>query len=172
MEEKIQKAIEFATEKHKDQFIFGKPYISHPILVFELLKEVEPNNYTLQIAGLLHDTIEDTYTSPKEIAEHFGEEVSSLVVELTDADFYKKQIGISEYHTNTMMIMSENAFTIKLADRLAQALNPYNTELERVKRRTATTMEILKNLEGKRTLNKSQEILIQKFNEIYNNLMQ
>lgn len=87
--ELIAEAIRFATEKHssvvnKDgtvgQLRKGSclPYIVHPMEVWQILRN---NNCSakVQIAGLLHDTLEDTDTTPEEIKEKFGLEVLALV---------------------------------------------------------------------------------------------
>ena len=87
--ELIAEAIRFATEKHssvvnKDgtvgQLRKGSclPYIVHPMEVWQILRN---NNCSakVQIAGLLHDTLEDTDTTPEEIKEKFGSEVLALV---------------------------------------------------------------------------------------------
>lgn len=86
---KIAEAIQFATEKHatvinKDGSIgqkrkgSGLPYIVHPMEVWQILRN---NNCSakVQIAGLLHDTLEDTDTTSEEIKAKFGEEVLALV---------------------------------------------------------------------------------------------
>lgn len=86
---KIAEAIKFATEKHasvinKDGSVgqlrkgSGLPYIVHPMEVWQILRN---NNCSakVQIAGLLHDTLEDTDTTSEEIKAKFGEEVLALV---------------------------------------------------------------------------------------------
>lgn len=86
---KIAEAINFATKKHasvinKDgsigQLRKGSclPYIIHPMEVWQILRN---NNCSLavQIAGLLHDTLEDTDTTPEEIESKFGSEILELV---------------------------------------------------------------------------------------------
>lgn len=85
----ITQAILFAMEKHgsvknKDGTIgqkrkgSGLPYIVHPMEVWQILRN---NNCStvVQIAGLLHDTLEDTDATPEEIKEKFGADVLSLV---------------------------------------------------------------------------------------------
>ena len=87
--ELIAEAIKFATEKHaavknKDGSIgekrkgSGLPYIIHPMEVWQILRN---NNcsVTVQIAGLLHDTLEDTDTKREEIEAKFGPDVLKLV---------------------------------------------------------------------------------------------
>lgn len=86
---KIAEAIKYATEKHasvinKDGSIgqlrkgSGLPYIVHPMEVWQILRN---NNCSaiVQIAGLLHDTLEDTDATPEEIEAKFGSEVLALV---------------------------------------------------------------------------------------------
>ena len=85
----ICKAIQFATEKHgsvvnKDGSVgqkrkgSGLPYIIHPMEVWQILRN---NNCSVevQIAGLLHDTLEDTNTTPEEIQSLFGADILALV---------------------------------------------------------------------------------------------
>jgi (p)ppGpp synthase/HD superfamily hydrolase len=81
-------ALKFAADKHRRQRRKDSeetPYINHPIAVAEVLSRIGgiTDLPTLQ-AALLHDTIEDTETSPQELEEHFGHEVCLVVQELTD----------------------------------------------------------------------------------------
>ena len=81
--------LEFATKKHAGQFrADGKtPYIVHPIKVAEIVRRVKQSadiDYIVA-AALLHDTLEDTYTSYQELKDEFGEMVASMVMEVTTA---------------------------------------------------------------------------------------
>ena len=79
----ISKAIEFSAKAHEGHFRKGSqvPYITHPFEVAKILGEaVDPEeNEALIIAGLLHDTVEDTDTSLDTIRREFGEAVADLV---------------------------------------------------------------------------------------------
>lgn len=76
-------AIKHASQRRKDSD--QTPYINHPIEVAELLQRVgQIEDQEILIAALLHDTIEDTETSPNEIRNQFGERVLELVLECTD----------------------------------------------------------------------------------------
>lgn len=77
---RIAAAIAFATEKHASQVRKGSelPYIIHPMEVWTILRE-NNCNVNVQIAGLLHDTLEDTDTTPEEIDLKFGPAVRALV---------------------------------------------------------------------------------------------
>ena len=81
MDVKIHEAIEFATLKHAKQKRKGTeiPYIVHPMEVMQILTE-NGCAEDLIIAGILHDTLEDTDTKPEEIKEKFGENVLRLVL--------------------------------------------------------------------------------------------
>jgi GTP diphosphokinase / guanosine-3',5'-bis(diphosphate) 3'-diphosphatase len=80
-------ALQFAAAKHQEQKRKDGviPYINHPIEVTRMLWETGGvRDITTLLAALLHDTIEDTKTSPVEIRDAFGEEVLALVLEVTD----------------------------------------------------------------------------------------
>jgi guanosine-3',5'-bis(diphosphate) 3'-pyrophosphohydrolase len=84
----LLQAILFAAEKHRDQRRKGAdqaPYINHPIAVAEILWRVGGvrDEVTLQ-AAILHDTVEDTDTTPEELEILFGVEVRDVVMEATD----------------------------------------------------------------------------------------
>jgi guanosine-3',5'-bis(diphosphate) 3'-pyrophosphohydrolase len=84
----ILKALRFSAIKHRDQRrkdIPETPYINHPIDVAEKLWDVGGvRDEAILVAAILHDTIEDTITSPDEIRASFGEQVLTLVLEVTD----------------------------------------------------------------------------------------
>lgn len=76
----IQKAIIFATKKHEGQKRKGTdiPYIIHPMEVMQILTAMDCSQNVI-IAGILHDTLEDTDTTPEEIKEAFGNAVLAIV---------------------------------------------------------------------------------------------
>ncbi len=84
----IFRAATFAAEKHvmqRRKGAIGEPYINHLLEVAELLVRTQPGfDLTLIIAGLLHDTLEDTETTRDELAHLFGEDVSALVADVSD----------------------------------------------------------------------------------------
>ena len=118
----LMQATLFAAEKHRGQRrkdAGRTPYINHPIMVTNLLSNVGriADLETLQ-AGMLHDTIEDTDTTADELEVHFGFEVRSLVLELTDdkdlekAERKRLQIEHAPH-------MTPRAKCIKIADKIA-----------------------------------------------------
>ena len=76
----IHNAIIFATLKHQTQNRKGTstPYIVHPMEVMQILTDMHCKESVI-IAGILHDTLEDTETTPDEIALHFGKDVLAIV---------------------------------------------------------------------------------------------
>lgn len=82
----VLRAADFAAQAHRAQRDKGAaagPYINHLIEVARLLADSGAPTIVI-IAGLLHDTIEDTDVTQHQIAAAFGIEVAALVVEVTD----------------------------------------------------------------------------------------
>lgn len=79
-EEKLNEAINFAVKKHSDQVRKATtiPYILHPLEVLQILYSMRADT-NVMIAGVLHDTVEDTDTTLDEIMELFGSDVAQLV---------------------------------------------------------------------------------------------
>src|ERR1044071_3860374 len=85
---KLLQAASFAAKKHRYQKRKGddaEPYVNHPLEVANLLANVgKVSDYDILIAAVLHDTVEDTQTTPEEISNLFGDTVSGYVLEVTD----------------------------------------------------------------------------------------
>src|SRR5215470_8910443 len=84
----VIRAIEFAAQKHRMQRrndSDASPYINHPIALMHVLCiDGGITDPVILPAAALHDTIEDTETTPNELVAEFGADVADLVVELTD----------------------------------------------------------------------------------------
>jgi guanosine-3',5'-bis(diphosphate) 3'-pyrophosphohydrolase len=84
----VSEAAELAARRHNGMARKGRgnePYINHLAEVANLLSvATEGADAELVAAGWLHDTIEDTDTTPEELVQKFSERVASLVVECTD----------------------------------------------------------------------------------------
>ena len=75
----INRAYEFASINHKDQVrVSGEKYIIHPMNVAYILAELELDDSTIA-AALLHDVVEDTPVTHKDIVNEFGEEIAEMV---------------------------------------------------------------------------------------------
>lgn len=81
-------AAAFAAERHRDQRrkdASASPYINHPLALARMLSvEAGVADPVVIAAALLHDTIEDTETTEAELRERFGDEVTDVVLEVTD----------------------------------------------------------------------------------------
>jgi guanosine-3',5'-bis(diphosphate) 3'-pyrophosphohydrolase len=124
----ILKASEFAAFRHKTQFRKGadkSPYINHPIQVAELLANfAEENDPALLAAAILHDVIEDTVETEeeraeliKEISELFGENVLSVVLEVTDDKSLEKPER-KRLQIEHAPHLSDNAKKLKISDKI------------------------------------------------------
>lgn len=84
-------ALAFAIAAHGDQTRKGGdiPYVSHLLGVASLVLEAGGDE-DMAIAGLLHDTIEDTATTASDIEDRFGRRVALIVVGCTDTDEHPK----------------------------------------------------------------------------------
>ena len=114
-------ALKFAAHKHSRQRrkdLEATPYINHPIEVAEVLSRIGgiTDLPTLQ-AAILHDTIEDTGTSPQELQHYFGQEVCLLVQEVTDNKSLPKQER-KRLQVEHARNLSAAAKLIKIADKI------------------------------------------------------
>jgi len=118
----LRRATGFAAWKHEGQFRKGEgkiPYIHHPIEVAATLAEIgEIDNVDVLQAALLHDTVEDTNTSPDEVESHFGFRVRSIVVEVTDDKTLEKLERKSKQIAHAPHLSVE-AQSLKLADKIS-----------------------------------------------------
>lgn len=117
----ILKAFRFAAEKHNDQRrkdTKASPYINHLIGVTETLWSVaDVRDVSLLTAAILHDTIEDTDATADEIKIQFGEEVLSLVLEVTDDKSLSKPTR-KQLQIEHAPHKSEKAKLLKIADKI------------------------------------------------------
>lgn len=162
--ELIKRAYNFAKLKHSGQTRDnGEDYLSHPVSVAKLVIKHKPShNLDILVAGaLLHDTLEDTYTSYRELIDNFGIVIASLVMELTTAGFVPKLEGKEVYLSKKMQNMSNYALAIKLADRLDNVSDLKTTTKEKRERVIFQTKYILGYLKQNRELTDCQNHLIE-----------
>ncbi|AYV84550.1 MAG: HD superfamily phosphohydrolase [Hyperionvirus sp.] len=135
----IIRAYSFAAAKHNGQVrknIFSTPYINHPIEVTQLLSDAGIIDDDILIAGLLHDTIEDTDTTPEQIENSFGKRVLEMVLECSHNTALDK-INQRKFQLNNMKNISYGSKLIKMADgysNLSELLNypPINWSQEKI----------------------------------------
>lgn len=119
---KLLQALKFAADQHRDQRRKGAhkpPYINHPIEVVEQLVRVgKVSDLNILLAAALHDTVEDTDTTPADIEKMFGKKVSEIVAEVTDdkslpkAERKQKQVEHAPH-------LSLEAKQVKLSDKIS-----------------------------------------------------
>ncbi|MBQ3433058.1 bifunctional (p)ppGpp synthetase/guanosine-3',5'-bis(diphosphate) 3'-pyrophosphohydrolase [Candidatus Saccharibacteria bacterium] len=125
---RIKRAVAMATRAHEGQFRkTGEPYIVHPLAVKKILEEWGMDEDTV-IAGILHDTVEDTTLTLNDIKQEFGESVAFLVDGVTklstarngmrDIDTYLP--ATKDNFLRLMIALGDDirVLIIKLADRL------------------------------------------------------
>lgn len=126
--ERVKRAVEVAQKAHSGQFRkTGEPYITHPLAVKKILEEWGMDEDTI-IAGVLHDTVEDTSLTLDEIRKEFGDSVAFLVDGVTklntarngmrDIDTYLP--ATKDNFLRLMIALGDDirVLIIKLADRL------------------------------------------------------
>lgn len=117
----VETALIFATEKHKNQKrknATKDPYIVHPVEVMNLLKTAGVTNEVVLASALLHDTVEDTGTTPEELTNVFGEEVTNIVLECSD-DKSLHKVERKQIQITHSQHISSKAKLVKLADKLS-----------------------------------------------------
>ena len=116
----VTRAADFAARRHVDQRRKGdarEPYINHLAEVAALLAEATDGaDAVLVAAGFLHDTLEDTPTEYEELQALFGDDVASLVAEVTD-DKSLLKAERKRLQVETAAKKSERARLIKIADK-------------------------------------------------------
>lgn len=85
---KLQRAVNLAIQAHSGQVRKGKfvvPYVTHPLTVGLILAKIGADEDVI-VAGILHDSIEDTDVTKEDIQKEFGDEVAQMVDDVTEQD--------------------------------------------------------------------------------------
>ena len=141
----LERAFLVAEKAHEGQFRkSGERYITHPVAVAQILAELGLNSETV-IAALLHDTVEDTAYSLKELRRDFGDEIANLVDGVTKLD--RLTYGpTAEAETVRKMVVAMSrdirVLVIKLADRLHNARTWGFVSQESAERKARETLDI------------------------------
>ncbi len=161
--ELVRKAYSFAEKAHTGQKRYsGEPYFNHVAHVGANLAGINVDATTI-VAGLLHDTIEDAASDPKEIEKEFGKEVLKLILGVTKLRTLKYS-GV-ERHVESMrkffIAMADDirVLLIKLADRLHNIQTLEHVPEAKRKRIAIETLEIHARLADRFGMGKWQSIL-------------
>jgi GTP diphosphokinase / guanosine-3',5'-bis(diphosphate) 3'-diphosphatase len=121
--ELLKKAYVFSAKVHSGQLrLSGEPYLTHPLEVAGILTQLKLDVASVA-TGFLHDAVEDTLTTLKEVRENFGEEITQLVDGLTkisQISLRSTEEGQAENYRKMILAMVKDirVILIKLADRL------------------------------------------------------
>jgi len=122
-QEMIEKAYIFSASVHQGQVrLSGEPYLTHPMEVAGILSDMKLDASAI-IAGILHDTVEDTLATIDQIREGFGKDVAFLVEGLTKISkitFGTQEERQAENFRKMMLAMSSDIriLLVRLADRI------------------------------------------------------
>ena len=116
------KALTFAADKHrlqKRKDVEASPYINHPIALANILcNQGDVMDIDLICAALLHDTVENTETTPTELETEFNSTISNIVMELTDDKSLPSEVR-KRLQIEHARHLSNQAKLVKLADKIA-----------------------------------------------------
>jgi GTP diphosphokinase / guanosine-3',5'-bis(diphosphate) 3'-diphosphatase len=121
--ELLRRAYVFSALEHKGQIRHsGEPYLVHPLEVADFLADMKLDVAAVA-AGLLHDVVEDTLTTPERIEELFGREIAHIVEGVTKLGaipFSSSEERQAENFRKMLLAMVDDirVILVKLADRL------------------------------------------------------
>ena len=152
----VLSALRFAAVKHRDQRRKGQdasPYLHHCIEVAETLaSQGGVDDPEVLAAALLHDTLEDTDTTPEELGRHFGDRVRRIVEEVSD------DRGLTRDRRRALQVeraatLSAEAKLIKLADKICNVRDvahqpPVGWSVERRAEYVAWTARVVAGCRG------------------------
>lgn len=142
----------FARRRHNDTGAIRKvskePYWVHPEGVAKIVMEHGGSDIEIK-AAMAHDVLEDTGDTFEDIAEKFGDEVASIVKEVTNDKDEIAKIGKERYISEELCRLSPEALTVKLADMLYNMKDsPTEKNYERMRKNVAFLM-MNRHLDGK-----------------------
>ncbi|MFD5951419.1 GTP pyrophosphokinase [Streptomyces collinus] len=141
----IERAYQVAERWHRGQKRkSGDPYITHPLAVTTILAELGMDPATL-MAGLLHDTVEDTEYGLDDLRRDFGDVVTLLVDGVTKLDKVKfGEAAQAETVRKMVVAMAKDprVLVIKLADRLHNMRTMRYLKREKQEKKARETLEI------------------------------
>ena len=173
--ERLDKAFNFAVKAHQNQKrASGDPYSVHPIEVANILTELKLDSATIT-TGLLHDTIEDTFTTYETIKSEFGDEVAELVDGVTKISVFENTAGLNSKVENFRKLILATSkdirvLLVKIADRLHNMRTIKAIPKEEKRQRIAQeTMEIYAPLADRMGMHRIRDELEDLSFEILNN---
>jgi GTP pyrophosphokinase len=145
--ELLRRAYVFSALEHKGQVRHsGEPYLVHPLEVADFLADMKLDVVAVS-AGLLHDVVEDTLTTPDRIAELFGPEIAHVVEGVTKIGaipFSSSEERQAENFRKMLLAMVDDirVILVKLADRLHNMRTLHHLPEERRVKIAQETLDI------------------------------
>lgn len=152
----LTQALAFAAHKHRDQRRkdpSASPYINHPIALMDILvNEGGVSQIEILCGAILHDTVEDTKTTEEELRNAFGEDISRIVMEVTDdksLEKHERKRAQVEHSAH----LSVEAKAVKLGDKIGNLRDVENSPppdwpLERRQQYYDWAKEVIDGLRG------------------------
>jgi guanosine-3',5'-bis(diphosphate) 3'-pyrophosphohydrolase len=153
-EDLLNRAYVYAMHQHRNQTReSGAPYFSHPLEVAAIVTDLKLDQDSV-VAALLHDTIEDTDATRKEIDELFGPNIGHLVDGLTKLkriDLVSKKTRQGENLRRLLLAIADDVrvLLVKLADRLHNMRTLNHVPMKKRQRIAQETMDIYAPLAGR-----------------------
>jgi guanosine-3',5'-bis(diphosphate) 3'-pyrophosphohydrolase len=143
----LNRAYRFSEASHQgQQRASGEPYLSHPLEVARLLVDFKMDVVTVT-AGLLHDVLEDTKVTKRDLEREFGQEIADLVdgvTKLSKLAFSSREERQAENFRKMVVAMARDlrVLMIKLADRLHNMRTVDYLPTEKVRKIAQETLDI------------------------------
>jgi guanosine-3',5'-bis(diphosphate) 3'-pyrophosphohydrolase len=143
----VKKAYDYSQKHHSGQSrASGEPYLVHPLEVACVLAEMKMDTVAV-VAGLLHDSVEDTSVTVSDIRQEFGEQVAHIVegvTKISAIDFSSQEEQQAENLRKMMLAMVDDirVVMIKLADRLHNMRTLEHLSPDRQQKIAKETLEI------------------------------
>lgn len=150
----VEKAYVYSAKVHQGQVrLSGEPYLSHPLDVAHLLTRMKMDVISV-VAGLLHDTLEDTDAELSEIERLFGRETANIVdgvTKISKMQFTSHEERQAENMRKMILAMATDirVIMVKLSDRLHNMQTLGYQPLEKQKSIARETLDIYAPLAGR-----------------------
>ena len=143
----LRRAYVFSAREHRNQMRrSGEPYLVHPLEVAYILADLHLDTASV-VAGLLHDVVEDTLTTVKNVREFFGPDVADIVegvTKISKLKFTSAKVAKAENLRKMILAMVDDirVILVKLADRVHNMRTLGHLDEEKRERIAQETFEI------------------------------
>ncbi len=155
----IKKACAFSTVAHEGQMrLSGEPFITHPLQVAMTMAQLGMDCDSI-VAGILHDTVEDTVVTIEQVRENFGDTIAKIVAGVSKIEglqFADRQVKQAKNFQKMILAMAEDVrvILVKLADRLHNMRTLCHIPLSRRRFIARETLEIYAPIARRLGMNK------------------